>query len=188
VPNSRLGPDDWCEAALVAVAKGGLDAIAVEPLARQLGVSKGSFYWHFKNRDALVAATAKRWERIRTEEVIAGVAAISDPRERLRVLFNGAFGRRPDAGRIEAAFVSSRESSAVGPVLRRVPKRRVAFIADAFHELGFNDAEARCRATVAYGAYVGLFVMRHTNPAAVPARTGSVEAFVTDLTNLLTNR
>lgn len=186
MPTPRLGPGDWCQAALAAVAEGGLDAIAVEPLAKRLGVSKGSFYWHFKNRDALVAASAKHWEETLRAEATARIAEVPDPRERLSVLIRGAFGRRADAGRIEAAFVSGRESALTAPAVRRVTKARVAFLSQAFRELGFNEREARHRATVASGAYVGLFVMRHTNPAAVPARDRSVDAFVEDLTDLLT--
>jgi AcrR family transcriptional regulator len=173
---------------LTAVAEDGLDAIAVEPLAKRLGVSKGSFYWHFKNRDALVSAAAKHWVDGLRAEAGARAAELADPRERLVALFQGAFGRRAEAGRIEAAFVSGRESALTAPAVRAVTKGRLAFLSQAFRELGFSEREARHRATVASGAYVGLFVMRHTNPAAVPARSGTVEQFVADLTDLLTRR
>jgi AcrR family transcriptional regulator len=169
------------------VAESGLDGIAVEPLAKRLGVSKGSFYWHFKNRDALVSATAKHWvDGLRAEA--SARATEADPRERLVALFQGAFGRRAEAGRIEAAFVSGRESALTAAAVRAVTKGRLAFLSQAFRELGFSEREARHRATVASGAYVGLFVMRHTNPAAVPARSGTIEQFVDDLTDLLTRR
>jgi AcrR family transcriptional regulator len=188
VPNQRLGPGDWCQAALAALAEGGLDAVAVEPLAKRLGVSKGSFYWHFKDRDALVAATVSHWENALTAEVKNRIAHVADPRERLAALFRGAFGRRVEAGQIEAAFVAGRENPLIAPAVRRVTKRRMAYLSAAFRELGFNEHEARHRATVASGAYVGLFVMRHTNPAAVPARSGTIDEFVADLTDLLTRR
>jgi AcrR family transcriptional regulator len=188
VPNHKLGPGDWCRAALDAVAEGGLDALAVEPLARRLGVSKGSFYWHFKDRDALLSATARHWEETLTAQVSDRIAQIGDPRERLAILLRGAFGRRPEAGRIEAAFISGRENALVAPAVRRVTKRRVAYLSDVFLELGFTPQEARHRATVASGAYVGLFIMRLTNPAAVPVRFGSLDVFVADLADLLTRR
>ena len=53
---NNLTAERWAEAALDAMAQGGLNAVAVEPIARQLGVTKGSFYWHFTNRGSLVAA------------------------------------------------------------------------------------------------------------------------------------
>jgi AcrR family transcriptional regulator len=170
------------------VAEGGLEAIAVERLAKRLGVSKGSFYWHFENRDALIAAAVKQWEEALVAEATERVSAMTDPRERLKTLIRGAVSRRADAGRIEAAFLSSRDNALVAPAVRRVTRLRVTYLSQAFRELGFDDHDARHRATVAAGAYVGLFVMRHTNPAAVPARAGSVEQFVNDLTELLTRR
>ena len=53
---SRLSADDWALAALDVIAEQGLAAVAVEPLARRLGVTKGSFYWHFPSREALLVA------------------------------------------------------------------------------------------------------------------------------------
>ena len=60
-PKARLGRDDWIRAALDAIAAGGLAAVAVEPLARSLGVTKGSFYAHFSNRDELIEAALEAW-------------------------------------------------------------------------------------------------------------------------------
>ncbi|WP_412543871.1 TetR/AcrR family transcriptional regulator [Longispora sp. K20-0274] len=57
----RLTAEDWAEAALLAFAEGGLAAVAVEPIATRLGATKGSFYWHFPHRDALVVAALALW-------------------------------------------------------------------------------------------------------------------------------
>src|SRR5690606_14615731 len=57
-----IGRDDWSNAAAVATAAGGIDAVRVEALARRLGVTKGSFYWHFADRSALLDAVLTRWE------------------------------------------------------------------------------------------------------------------------------
>ena len=70
---SRLSRDDWTAAALRALAAGGLAAVAIEPLAAALGATKGSGYWHFANRAALVSATLERWEHDNTAAVIAQV-------------------------------------------------------------------------------------------------------------------
>src|SRR5688500_18331891 len=83
---SRLTVDDWTAAALEAMAGGGLAAVAVEPLATRLGATKGSFYWHFANRDALIEAAVLRWEREHTEAVIGLINAQPDPLARLRLL------------------------------------------------------------------------------------------------------
>src|SRR3954451_16486670 len=85
--HSRLSADDWAQAALDMVAEQGVGAVAVEPLARRLGVTKGSFYWHFPSRDALLQAALERWEAIEQESVFGSLEAVPDPRARLRELF-----------------------------------------------------------------------------------------------------
>src|SRR3954453_8612881 len=70
---ASLTSDDWTRAALEALARGGLAAVAVEPLAKELGATKGSFYWHFADRSALLEAALDLWERRDTDRVIAAV-------------------------------------------------------------------------------------------------------------------
>src|SRR5271156_2521728 len=76
---TRLSREDWERAALDAIADGGLGAVAIEPLAAALGVTKGSFYAHFPSRDALIDATLTRWERSHS----ASLGELADPAERL---------------------------------------------------------------------------------------------------------
>src|SRR5215208_5411903 len=94
-PRPRLSADDWAQAALVALGEGGLSAVAIERLATQLGTTKGSFYWHFPNRRALIDAALARWEQRRTEAVIAGMESEPDPRQRLRRLFGEGMEAAP---------------------------------------------------------------------------------------------
>ena len=77
----RLSREDWENAALDAIAAGGLAAVAVEPLAARLGVTKGSFYAHFAGRDALIEAALAAWER--SHGAMGELAAIDDPARRL---------------------------------------------------------------------------------------------------------
>jgi AcrR family transcriptional regulator len=71
---SRLSAEDWAVAALDVIAETGLASVAVEPLAKRLGVTKGSFYWHFPSREALLIAALERWEKTEQETVPTGRA------------------------------------------------------------------------------------------------------------------
>src|SRR3954471_23093571 len=107
-----LGPADWAEAALDALAQGGLSAVAVEPLAKSLGTTKGSFYWHFADRNALLEATLGLWEQRDTDQVLASIDETQDVGNRLRNLLRLAFmSVRSDtpggAGAIELALQAS---------------------------------------------------------------------------------
>ncbi|WP_193319004.1 TetR/AcrR family transcriptional regulator [Nonomuraea phyllanthi] len=167
----RLNADDWARAALDALAEGGLAAVAVEPVAVRLGVSKGSFYWHFPNRQALVEAALERWEA-ETEAVIAGLERLRDPVERMRVLMERAFGDGRDAA-ISFRLISEVDdavtgagSSGVGAVVRRVSERRLAYIRAALEEAGQAPEEAARRALAAYAGYLGLAALARIGVAA----------------------
>ncbi|HVU82101.1 MAG TPA: helix-turn-helix domain-containing protein, partial [Rhodanobacteraceae bacterium] len=84
----RLSAADWERGALEMIAQEGVDALAVEALARRLGVTKGSFYWHFKNREALLQAALNRWEAGDDTELQHHIGTSgAAPRERLGALF-----------------------------------------------------------------------------------------------------
>ena len=142
----------------------GLRAIAVEPLALQIGVTKGSFYAHFTTRDDLIAAVLTRWEAIDTDQTIRDVERIADPRQRLARLLELNF-ERPRWGRVFAALCASVDDPRVKPTMDRVYRRRLAYFEQALLELGVQPAEAQDRAVLIYTAYVGFWRIIAADPA-----------------------
>ncbi|MEY3069401.1 MAG: hypothetical protein RLZZ456_1100, partial [Pseudomonadota bacterium] len=80
---NRLTSGDWQQAALDALSEGGLQNIAIEMIAKRLGVTKGSFYWHFESRDALIQAALELWESQEQEQVFGKLDALPDAQARL---------------------------------------------------------------------------------------------------------
>lgn len=152
---SRLSAADWEQAALDVIAEQGVTAVAVEPLARRLGVTKGSFYWHFGTRDELLEATLRRWEQADAEALINQVDRISDPRERLVELFRRT-SREMRSHVIYSALLKALDHPAVRPVMQRVSQRRIQYLSLAYRALGLSRRDATDRARLAYGAYVGF--------------------------------
>ena len=184
----RLRADDWTAAALEVMAGGGLAAVAVEPLAARLGATKGSFYWHFANRDALIEAAVLRWEREHTEGVIGMVDAEPDPLARLRLLIDlvlGSTSLEPE-GSIELAMLATADHPHVAPVLARVTERRVAYTASLFAALGWPADEARRRGLMAVTAYLGHAQMAHVAPGSLPVTEADRGAYVDQVVRLLT--
>jgi AcrR family transcriptional regulator len=176
----RLTKDDWATAALAALAEGGLAAVAIEPLAARLGATKGSAYWHFPNRAALVGAILDRWERESTEAVIALVESAADePRARLRTLFETVLPQGI-AHPVELALLASADDPLVEPVLRRITHRRLAYLTDQFAALGFAAVDARRRARLAYATYLGNAQLRRSAPGALPVDPAEWNAYVDD--------
>jgi AcrR family transcriptional regulator len=176
---ARLTRDDWAGAALDALSSGGLAAVAVEPLAVRLGTTKGSFYWHFRNRDELIEAALVRWQEVGTAAVITRLEGLGlPPRQRLRQLFIEVFTfrARPAA---DLALLADADHPLVAPVLAEVTRRRLEYIAGLLRELGFTPARARQRAIFAYSAYLGQLQLLRSAPDVLPER-GRASAAYTD--------
>lgn len=182
----KLSPDDWTGAALLALAEGGLSAVAIEPLASRLGTTKGSGYWHFANRAALVEATLLRWERDYTEQVIEHTAQPTDPTMSLRHLLRAAIHRAGPQS-VEMALLAASADPSVAPVLRRVTERRLGYLTELFLGLDFDEQQARRRALRAYSTYLGYAQLARTAPDLLPAGD-EIDAVLTDLLDSVTAR
>ena len=184
----RLTADDWTRAALEAIGRGGLAAVAIEPLAAGLGATKGSFYWHFANRDALIEAALKRWETDHTDAVIALVEAETEPMARLRLLIGMVMESTAiqPAESIELAMLATADHPHVAPVLARVTERRISYTAGLFSALGLSHEEAERRALLAVSAYLGHAQLAHAAPQVVPETAEQRRAYVDKIIELLT--
>lgn len=166
-PRQALHADDWVEAALDAIATGGLDAVAVEPLARRLGVTKGSFYWHFANRDALLDATLSRWEREETDAILERVGPEADPYERIVKVFKAA-NASYRSGRLYLAIAAAEDHPTVAAFVRRVSERRMAYLEGCYRDLGWDAVAARHWARFAYATFMGNLQIRRDTPDQMP--------------------
>jgi AcrR family transcriptional regulator len=178
----NLSAESWAEAALDAIARGGVSAVAVEPLAKELGVTKGSFYWHFPNREALLDAALELWERRETEAVLDKVRR-EDPRRRIEMLFREVAGNRRTSPLYLALSAASHDPR-IGAAVRRVAEHRLGFMAECFVALGLGEEEARRRAIMAYALYLGMLQLQRDARHALP-RAGEVQRFVEEAVALL---
>lgn len=153
----RLGPSHWIKAAYTVFAEGGVDAVKVDALARALDVTRGSFYWHFKNRDALLAQVVDRWLVLETLRVVdMAEAAGGTAAERLWVVVESV---RTDDGRFELAVRHWAQSSkyAAG-IVRTADEKRIAYLEQLLVEHGIEASLAKRRARILYLAWLGHYV------------------------------
>ncbi len=161
---TRTPPRSWVEQGLKALADGGPDAVRIEPLARALGVTKGGFYWHFKDRGALLAEMLDRWERESVTEIIDLVErGGGDARAKLRRLFTLA-GQRPDLLRADLAVRDwARRSKTVAARLRKVDNRRIEYMRGLFGEFCPDEADVEARSLLVCSLWIGshFFAAEH---------------------------
>jgi AcrR family transcriptional regulator len=151
--------------------------VSIQALARELGATRGSFYWHFPDRDAALAAALDLWEQLSTDQLIEQIERVPDPRLRLRRLLHEAITVDPVPG-LEPSITANADHPVVATVLRRVTSRRIAYLARCYADLGATPAVARRRAAVAYAAYLGWMDLRQIAADDVPevAPTGRIGA------------
>ena len=152
---TTLTATDWESEALEMIAERGVAALGVEPLARRMGITKGSFYWHFSSREELLDKALVSWEEHDARNLATALGAIIEPRERLISFFRRVGQERLTHG-VFSALSAASDHVQVEPVIERVANRRMKHVANAFEELGFEAQEARHRARLVYSVYLGF--------------------------------
>lgn len=148
----RLSREEWLARALDVIASKPHGKLRIHELVKDLGVTRGSFYWHFENRHDFVRSMAEYYDRWSTDQVIEAVeAGGGDARQRLRTIMEFVFRNR--LGRYEMALHAwAFQEPVVAEAVRRSEQNRLAFVRTLFEEMGFtgSDLETRVRAFVGY--------------------------------------
>ena len=157
----QLAAEDWLKLALDTLDNEGIYKVNIEYLARKLGVTKGSFYWHFKNRETLLKDMLNYWTETLTTDVIQRSRQSSkDAKETLLKLMTIITEEK--VGRYEAAIRAwAMHDEMAKATLHKVDKQRLKYITSVFTDIGFKktDAETRARMMLYYQvAEQGIFL------------------------------
>jgi AcrR family transcriptional regulator len=181
--SSRLSRDSWIDAALELLLKSGPDAVAVQPIARQLGTTKGSFYWHFSSRDDLLRATLARWEATAGDDLIATVdARAGEPRKKAEALVEEVTnGQQPG----ELMLLAGTDHPDVAAAVERVVRKRIDYLARQLRASGLTAAAAQRRALLTYTAYLGHALLAASVPGVLPESARARRALVSEMAELV---
>jgi AcrR family transcriptional regulator len=160
----QLSTNDWLDQGLKTLAKSGFTALKAEPLAKAMGVSRGSFYWHFADIGAFHAAILKHWRDVAAEQIIANLEAASDHDEPLPLLLRQAFGARL------ALENAVRTWATLDPLARAavqaIDRRRLDYVESLLRASGLSPDVARARAQILYWAFLGYALSDKPLPRA----------------------
>lgn len=174
--SARLSRNDWIEAARAMLVESGIDGVKVDLLAKRLGVTRGSFYWHFEDREALLDALLHLWESGNTEPMLAAIKAAGARGDRND--FDATVGQLwIDETEFDPAFDSAirdwaRTDSRVSQAVQRIDDVRVAAFAEMFRSYGFDADEAEVRGRIIYYHQVGYYTLGIRESAAERERLG----------------
>ena len=180
---ATLSAEDWEREALELIAEQGVQALAVEPLARRMGITKGSFYWHFSGRESLLQQALERWEEHDSRNLAQSLGEIEDPRERL-VSFFRRVGKEKLTHEVYSELCAAAGHPQVEPVLERVAERRMTHLSASFREMGLPGLEAKHQARLTYSVYLGFLQLQrqHQTPSL---SSDEFEAYMEHVINTL---
>jgi AcrR family transcriptional regulator len=151
----QLSANDWLDQGLRTLAKHGFTALKAEPLAKAMGVSRGSFYWHFADIGAFRRAILEHWRDVAVERIIADIEALPPEGNATEALLNRAFGGKPPL--LESAMRSWAARDAVArAAVQAVDQRRMDYIEKLLTGSGMSAEVARPRTQILYWAFLGF--------------------------------
>ena len=158
----RGTPDLWLDAAYAMLVESGVEAVKVMPLAERLGLSRTSFYWHFADREALLAGLVSRWQAKNTGNLVARCEAhAATITEAMLNLFDCWYDHDLFDSRMEFAMRTwSLTDAPVADAMVRADSDRVAAITGLFRRFGYGATEADTRARTLYLTQVGYITLR----------------------------
>lgn len=162
---ASVSRQDWIDFAMAVLGEHGPDAVRIERLCTGLGVTKGSFYWHFKSRAALRDAMLKHWQYKETQAIIDEVETPPNaPLTKLELLFNTANAGVVDFRAEMAVRQWALQDEQVARVVEAVDRRRLDFLYRQFAALGFSRGETRMRARLLYSLMLGEAMIHEPEP------------------------
>jgi AcrR family transcriptional regulator len=150
----QLSAGDWLDQGLRTLVKSGFTALKAEPLAKAMGVSRGSFYWHFADIAAFHAAILKHWREVAAEQVIAGLEASAGEIDPVSLLLRRAFGSKPALEKAVRSWAAADPKARAA--VQAIDRRRLSYIETLLKRAGLSDHAALGRAQILYWAFVGF--------------------------------
>ncbi|MEH3140516.1 MAG: TetR/AcrR family transcriptional regulator [Mycobacterium kyogaense] len=172
----RRSADDWIEAGYALVAEAGVESLKLDRLCAHLGVTKGSFYWHFADMAAYRAALIRAWAELRDRDR-SGFAELpsAPPREQLSHMMASLRGERQRS--LERAMREwARTDREVAESVHTSDQRVLSAVRRAYQDAGFDAAEADMRANATFAAGIGFLHL--SNLPAEPRMADQLEQFL----------
>ena len=174
----QLSAQDWLDQGLKTLATQGFGALKAEPLAKAMGVSRGSFYWHFADIGAFHAAVLKAWREVAAEAIIAHVEAASADADPLLVLLQRVYSEKLALERAVRSWATF--DAAAKSAVQAIDRRRLDYVEGLIRARGIAADVAQARAQILYWAFLGYAL------SDKPLSKAQRETFIAELARIAT--
>lgn len=164
----KLSREDWLAHGMEVLAEEGSAALKADLLARSLGVSRGSFYWHFKDIREFHLALIEEWQQRATVQVIDWLEQGAEESRRLGALVQRAWTVSSRTERAVRAWAT--HNAEIASRIEAIDTQRIAYITDLLKAAGLATEQARARALFIASAYLGRIVLGDSRSAGLPAK------------------
>ena len=162
--SDQLSAKDWLDQGLKTLAGQGFTALKAEPLAKAMGVSRGSFYWHFADIGAFHAAILTHWREVAAEAIIANIEAAAKQDDPLALLLRRVFGERLTLEKAVRTWASVDANARAA--VQAIDRRRLGYVESLLAQSGLPTDVARARAQILYWAFLGFALSDQPLPKA----------------------
>ena len=162
--SDQLSAKDWLDQGLKTLAQNGFTALKAEPLAKAMGVSRGSFYWHFADIGAFHAAILAHWREVAAEQIIANVEAAAKDENPLALLLGRVFSEKLTLERAVRTWASV--DLAARAAVQAIDRRRLSYVENLLLQAGLPADVARARTQLLYWAFLGYALSDQVLPKA----------------------
>ena len=162
--SDQLSAKDWLDQGLKTLAGQGFTALKAEPLAKAMGVSRGSFYWHFADIGAYHAAILTHWREVAAEAIIANIEAAAKQDDPLALLLRRVFGERLTLEKAVRTWASVDANARAA--VQAIDRRRLGYVESLLAQSGLPTEVARARAQILYWAFLGFALSDQPLPKA----------------------
>ena len=174
----QLSAQDWLDQGLKTLTTQGYAALKADPLAKAMGVSRGSFYWHFADIGAFHTAVLKAWREVAAEAIIAHVEAASADADPLLVLLQRVYSEKLALERAVRSWATF--DAAAKSAVQAIDRRRLDYVEGLIRARGIAADVAQARAQILYWAFLGYAL------SDKPLSKAQRETFIAELARIAT--
>jgi len=160
----QLSAKDWLDQGLKTLAANGPGALKADPLAKALGVSRGSFYWHFADVAAFRTAILAYWREVSAERIIAELEAAAEHENPLLLLLRRTFSSRLALEKAVRSWATS--DAQARAAVQAIDRRRLDYVELLLRKSGLPGDIAQARAQILYWTFVGYALSDKPLPKA----------------------
>jgi len=176
--HARLTAEDWIDCALTALVQSGVEGVQITELARRLDVTRGSFYWHFESREALLDALLAEWRARNTGVMVEALDGAKTLDEGILALFSVWVDHRRFDPRLDQAIRDwARRSSSLRAAVKTEDAARVRSIATFYERQGYAPDDAAIRARIIYFTQISYYALQMEEDESLTERMGYLEAY-----------